>query len=58
MNLNSKKTQNIIIVVLILALILTFSIDAIQASIDRNESASIKERPPIKNTLKDYVIEK
>lgn len=58
MNLNSKKFQNILIVVLVVALVLTFSIDAIQASMDRNESASIKERPPIKNTLKDYVVEK
>lgn len=57
MNLNSKKFQNIFIVVLVLALILTFYIDAIQASIDRNEVASIKERPAIKNTLKDYIVE-
>lgn len=58
MNLNSKKTQNIIIGVLSLALVTTVSVEAMINNRNKGELASIKERAPIKNSLKDYIVDK
>lgn len=53
-DLKSKKAQNILVGVLSLALITTFSVEAMQSN---NELVAVKERPPIKNSLKDYIVE-
>ena len=58
MTLNSKRSQNILIGVLAIALITTFSVEAMQTTRENNQSTTIVERAPIKNSLKDYVVEK
>ena len=47
MNFKSKKFQNIYIVFLLVAIILIFAINVIQANSATNNSLSLKEKSPI-----------